>query len=473
MLNSPTPDHRRILDLAVAEVERYFEDLERLPVVPPNDAGAIREVLAGFDLEQGHGVDALVPAIADLFREHNLQIPHPRYFGLFNPAPSLGGVAADLLVAGFNPQAGAWHQSPVAVEIERHLVRWFLARFGLDAETGFGHFTSGGSEANATGILLALTRSFPAFRSGGLRALAAQPVFYVSREFHHSFEKVAHQCSLGRDAVRRVPVTQDHVMDTAALERTVRRDRATGLAPFAVVATAGTTNAGLIEPLGAIADVATREGLHFHVDAAWGGGLVISDDLRPHLAGIERADTLTFDPHKMLSVPMGAGLLLSRHAHWLEETFGLTTDYVPSEDGENLDNYRLGMQFSRRLAGLKLFFNLAGDGRRACADAVERQIALAERLKAGLESRGWRVLNPAGLGVACFEDGQGRVCPDALAAAVRHTRQAWISSTRLGGRPVVRACVTSHLAREHHVDELLELADEARAQLLREHRRSA
>ena len=182
---------------------------------------------------------------------------------------------------------------------------------------------------------------------------------------------------------------------------------------------------------------------------------------------------MTFDPHQMLSVPRGAGVLLSRRRRWLEETFGLTTDYVPSEDGENLDNYRLGMQFSRRLAGLKLFFNLAGDGRRGCADSMERQMALAERLKAGLESRGWRVLNPAGLGVACFEDAQGRVCPDALAVAVRHTRQAWISSTRLGGRRVVRACVTSHLAREHHVDGLLELVDEARMQLLKEHRRSA
>jgi glutamate/tyrosine decarboxylase-like PLP-dependent enzyme len=146
---------------------------------------------------------------------------------------------------------------------------------------------------------------------------------------------------------------------------------------------------------------------------------------------------------------------------------------VPSDDGENLDNYRLGMQFSRRLAGLKLFFNLAGDGRKNCAASVEHQMALADRLKAGLESRGWRVLNPAGLGVACFEDAQNRVCPDALAATVRHTRRAWISSTRLGGRPVVRACVTSHLARERHIDELLDLVDTARAQLLEGQRRSA
>ena len=473
MLMPASHELRHTLGLAVDEVDRYYRDLEDLPVVPPNDAATIREALAGFDLERGHGVDALVPAIAGLFREHNLQIPHPRYFGLFNPAPSLGGLAADLLVAGFNPQAGAWHQSPVAVEIERHLVRWFLARFGLDAEAGFGHFTSGGSEANATGILLALTRRFPAFRRGGLRALPAQPVFYVSREFHHSFEKIAHQCGLGRGAVRRVPVTADHVMDTAALARAVRADRAAGRAPFAVVATAGTTNAGLIEPLATVADVADREGLHFHVDAAWGGGLVVSDRLRPRLAGIERADTVTFDPHKMLSVPMGAGLLLSRRREWLDETFGLTTDYVPSEDGENLDNYRLGMQFSRRLAGLKLFFSLAGDGRRTCAAAVERQMALAEDLKSGLAARDWRVLNPAGLGVACFEDAENRVCPDAVAAAVRHTGRAWISATRLGGRPVLRACVTSHLARRRHVEELLELVDGARALLLEERRRSA
>lgn len=470
----PDAEHRRhTLSLAVEEVNRYYEDLEALPVVPDTDAARIREALAAFDLERGHGVDALVPEVARLFRDHGLQVPHPRYFGLFNPAPSLGGMAADLLVAGFNPQAGAWHQSPIATEIERHLVRWFLARFGLDAEAGYGHFTSGGSEANATGILLALTRSFPEFRRGGLRALAGQPAFYVSSEFHHSFEKIAQQCGLGRDAVRRVPVTAACIMDPQALGSAVRRDRAAGLLPFAVVATAGTTNAGLVEPLPAVARVAQREGLHFHVDAAWGGGLVISDRLRPRLAGIEMADTITFDPHKMLSVPMGAGMLLSRRRAWLDQAFGLKTDYVPDEEEENLDNYRLGMQFSRRLAGLKLFFNLAGDGRRACAAAVERQMALAETLKAGLAARDWRVLNPEGMGVACFEDRLGRVDPEQVAAVVRHGRRAWISSTKLGGRPVVRACITSHLARAHHVTELLGLLDGARETLLDGQRRSA
>ncbi len=473
MLMPDSAQRRRTLDLAAAEVDRYYEDLEQLPVTPAASAAEIRNALGEFDLERGHGVDALVPALGRLFREQGLQVPHPRYFGLFNPAPSLGGIAADLLVAGFNPQAGAWHQSPIASEIERHLVHWFLARFGLDAEAGYGHFTSGGSEANATGILLALTRSFPAFRHGGLRALAGQPVFYVSREFHHSFEKIAHQSGLGRDAVRQVPVTVEHVMDPRALARQLRADRAAGLLPFAVVATAGTTNAGLIEPLAAIGALAAREGLHFHVDAAWGGGLIVSDALRGRLAGIEAADTITFDPHKMLSVPMGAGMLLSRRREWLDRTFSLKTDYVPDEEAENLDNYRLGMQFSRRLAGLKLFFNLAGDGRVNCAAAVEWQMALAESLKTALGGRGWRVLNPAGMGVACFIDADDRVCPDAVAAAVRHTGQAWISATRLGGRPVLRACVTSHLTRERHLGELLDLLDGAREEVMRGTRLSA
>ncbi len=473
MLIPDSEQRRRTLALAADAVDRYYEALESLPVVPDTDAFRIRSELARFDLEQGHGLERLVPEVERLFREHGLQTPHPSCFGLFNPAPSLGGMAADLLVAGFNPQAGAWHQSPIATEIERHLVRWFLARFGLDADAGYGHFTSGGSEANATGILLALTRRFPTFRQGGLRTLDGQPVFYVSSEFHHSFEKIAQQSGLGRNAVRRVAVSEQHVMDTRDLVRSVRRDRATGLRPFAVVATAGTTNAGLVEPLGEIARVARREDLHLHVDAAWGGGLVISDRLRPHLAGIEEADSITFDPHKMLSVPMGAGMLLSRQRAWLDQAFGLTTDYVPDEESENLDNYRLGMQFSRRHAGLKLFFNLAGDGRQACAAAVERQVGLAESLKTGLSDRGWRVLNPAGVGVACFEDAAGRVCPQAVAATVRHGRKAWVSSTRLGGRPVVRACVTSHLARQRHVDRLLDLLDDARHALTDTHRLSA
>ncbi|HET8643912.1 MAG TPA: aminotransferase class V-fold PLP-dependent enzyme, partial [Vicinamibacteria bacterium] len=261
-------------DRLVATIEDHLQGVGALPVAPRLDPAALRADLGRLTFETPlPALEALDVAIAGL-RQHQVHTPHPRYFGLFNPAPGTMGIAADALVAAFNPQIAAWSHSPFAAEVERHLVRAFGGRLGYAEADGV--FCSGGAEANHTALLAALTAAFPRFGEGGARALEAQPLLYVSSEAHHSFLKAARLSGLGTAAVREVAVDSAFRMDAGALRARIAEDRRAGHVPFLVVATAGTTSAGAIDPLAETAAVAEAERMWLHVDAAWGGAAVLT-----------------------------------------------------------------------------------------------------------------------------------------------------------------------------------------------------
>jgi glutamate/tyrosine decarboxylase-like PLP-dependent enzyme len=369
------------------------------------------------------------------------------------------GIAADTLVAAFNPQLAAWSHSPFAVEVERHIINTFAGRFGLPADNAEGTFTSGGMEANHTALLAALTRHFPAFLAHGIRALDAQPVLYLSSESHHSIEKAARLCGLGSDALRRVPVDAELRMRLDALRLAVAEDRRRGFLPFLVVATAGTTNAGVIDPLNEIAQIARDEGLWFHVDAAWGGAAVFVPELRSLLSGVERSDSITFDAHKFLSVPMGAGMFLTPH-RILEQTFRVQTAYMPRDAAglDIVDPHLSSMQWSRRFTGLKVFLSLLVAGWDGYAEAIRHQTSMGELLRTQLRQAGWTIRNTTQLPVVCFT--RGGLDNEALlrlCARVVASGEAWISTTLLAGtETVLRACITNYQTNPEHIDDLVE-----------------
>jgi glutamate/tyrosine decarboxylase-like PLP-dependent enzyme len=303
-----------------------------------------------------------------------------------------------------NPQLAAWSHSPLAVETERRLIDAFARKFGFSKESADGCLTSGGAEANLTALLCALAERWPAVLDDGLQGLSARPVFYVSAESHHSFLKAARTTGLGRGGLRTVPVTDTLQMDCDALRRMIDEDRGLRYEPFLVVGTAGTTGAGIIDPLTAINDVARANGLWLHVDAAWGGGAVLVPELRTALEGIENADSITFDPHKFLSMPMGAGMFLTRHREILSKVFSVNTAYMPKE-AERLavvDPYVHSLQWSRRFIGLKLFLTLASTGWSGYAEVLRRQSEMGDLLRERLMESGWSVLNRTRLPVVCF-----------------------------------------------------------------------
>ena len=463
---------RRVIDA----VEAYAAGVPTLhpapeldPARPELDPARVRSLLEPFDFREPVDPLQAVDAVVDGLRRFQTHTPHPRYFGLFNPAPTTMGIAADALVAAFNPQLAAWSHSPFAVEVEQHLVRAFGGQFGYEPLQTEGTFCSGGAEANHTALITALTHALPEFVEQGVRALGASPVLYVSAEGHHSVHKAARLSGLGTAAVREIPVGEDLRLDLAALRSRIARDRAEGLAPFLVVATAGATSSGVIDPIAPVAEVAARERLWLHVDAAWGGAAVLVPELRALLEGVERADSLTFDAHKWLSVPMGAGLYLTRHPGILERTFGVGTAYMPLRPSTDLaDPYLRSMQWSRRFIGLKLFLSLAVAGWEGYAAALRHQVAMGDRLRRGLVTSGWELVNDTPLPVVCFVDGthpRGAAAEslEAIAGAVVSSGRAWISMTRVGrARPVLRACVTNYRTGPDDVDALVEALDQAR-----------
>jgi glutamate/tyrosine decarboxylase-like PLP-dependent enzyme len=418
------------------------------PIVPNVTPEEIRAHLdSRYDFKRTMALDEVIADVEQMLRNWQVQVTHPRYFGLFNPSVTPASVVADALVAMFNPQLANWRTSPAANEIERHTLAWLMDKFGLP-ENSIATFTSGGSEANLSAVVVALTWAFPEYGEHGLQKLCGQPTIYLTEETHHGLNKIAHMVGLGRRSLRTVATDSDLRMRPDELKKRVAEDRQNGLLPFMVIGSAGTTAAGVIDPLVEIARVCKEEGLWFHADAAWGGAAVISPRLRLHLAGIECADSITCDAHKWLSVPMGCGMFFCRHRESVAQAFRSDVTYMPAKSSSSrdaaattFDPLTNSAQWSRRFIGLKLFMALAEHGEAGYAAMLEHQARMGSVLRESLAASGWRIVNSTPFPVVCFtRDG---LVPGALLAALRERQIAWMSEAQLCGIPVVRACITS------------------------------
>jgi glutamate/tyrosine decarboxylase-like PLP-dependent enzyme len=456
----------RVADLVVG----HPGTLETHRVAPRLDPERIRGLLARCDFQQPMDPQAALEFVTAAMLEHQVHAPHSRYFGLYNPAPAPMSIIADTLVAAFNPNMAAWSHSPFASEAEQHVIRALGERFGYPPGQAFGVFASGGAEANHTALLAALANAFPEFLDHGLRGLPAQPVFYVSSERHHSFLKAARLCGLGSGAVRHIAVDPNLQLNIGELSATISGDRRAGLAPFLIVATAGTTNAGVIDPIPAMRQLAEQHKVWFHVDAAWAGAVALLPELRYLLDGIAGADSITFDAHKWLSVPMGAGLFLTRHGDILRKTFRTPNEYMPREAAgmDVIDWYDHSMQWSRRWIGLKVFLALLVAGWEGYTKTIRHMVAMGDRLRQELQAGQWRILNDTPLPVVCFADA---TTPEnaraerlqSIVQGVLDSGEAWISTTVLAGtQPAIRACITCFRTGPRDVDRLVEALHRAR-----------
>ena len=252
-------------------------------------------------------------------------------------------------------------------------------------------------------------------------------------------------------------------MDVTYLTRAVEEDRSAGNTPVFIAATAGTTNAGMIDPLIECANIAEQFGMWFHVDAAWGGAIRFLPEHSAVLNGIQRANSITLDAHKWLAVPMGAGILLCKDNDLLGETFRVTASYMP-EGLASLNPYTHSMQWSRRFIGLKLFLSLATIGWEGYRYLLRNALTLSARLTALLDENGWSVVNDSPLAVLCFEDTDRALDLEKVVASVVADGRTWISSVKFEGRRVLRACITSHHTEEENLTDLISALEAARVE---------
>lgn len=437
------------------EFERVQADLADGPIVPTVTVDEIRTHLASrYDFQHELPLEKIVQDAERMLRHWQVQVTHPRYLGLFNPAVTLPSVIAETLVAMYNPQLANWRTSPVGNEIERHTLGWLAAKFGLPANS-IATFTSGGSEANFSAVAVALSHAFPDYGEQGLGGLSARPSLYLTGEAHHGFNKIAHMAGIGRRAIRPVKTDRNLKLDLNNLRRQVHQDREDGWTPLMVVGTAGTTAAGVIDPLTEIGQFCREENLWFHADAAYGGAAILSPELKEHLAGIEHADSITWDAHKWLSVPMGCGMFFCRHRESVARAFHADVTYMSGkQSGPVFDPLTNSTQWSRRFIGLKLFLALANLGESGYAAMIEHQSRLGNVLREELSASGWQIVNGTPLPVVCFT--REHLDTAAFLTALHRRQIAWMSEARIDGAPVLRACISNYRTTEAEIQQIVD-----------------
>lgn len=415
----------------------------------------IREYLKNYDFAKPLDLAALTKKMHVLFSKWSLHSSQPGYLGLFVPAATEASVVADALVALYNPQLAVWSHAPIANEKERHVLRYIAAMIGYSGNESFSNFTSGGSEANHTALLVALSRQNPEYIEGGIYSFEKRPIVYMSSAGHNSFDKIVKNIGLGMRSLRKIGIDDSLKMDIDSLESQIKRDISEGYRPSVLIGMAGTTASGAIDPLPELALLAKKYDMWFHTDAAWAGAAVLSNTLRHHLKGIELSDSVTIDAHKWFSVAMGAGMFFTRHTEAVQAAFNIPAVYMPSH--LQTEPYVTTLQWSRRCIGLKLFMTLAEKGEDAVVEQIEYQCRLIEYLKDRLIEGGWRIVNDSKVGVLNFTHPQAIPCSaDHIQKQLEHEGEFWLSTVPLPNYgKVLRACVTSIHTREEHIDRLV------------------
>ncbi|MCU1284628.1 MAG: Pyridoxal-dependent decarboxylase [Acidobacteriales bacterium] len=447
-------------------INDYYTSLPSRPVQLPQEQRTFGQLTDKMP-ENGQDPGEVLQDVCLNLIDKGFHVPSANYFGLMNPTPTYVSVLAEALVAAVNPQLATQARSQLASKIENETVRWIAERVGWKdkAELVGGTFTSGGNEANFSAIALALCHHFPKSVEEGIASIGARPVLYASSESHHSLDKSAGLLGLGRNALRRIPVNDCIQLDPAKLEAAIQEDTNSGHKPFCVVATAGTTNSGAIDDILAIADICKRHSLWLHVDGAYGAAAMFSDKHRNLLRGIELSDSITIDPHKWLSMPFAAGVIITNKAHLLESTFGTHTPYMPKVAGSTMiDNFKVSTQWSRRMNSLKVYLTLRVHGRLAYEQLIDKQLALAssfvERIMSSADAE-FELAVPQVLPIINLRVKTPGASEEEIATAnaaivdeVTRSGERWISITRVNGRSVIRVMVISYLTTESHLSDL-------------------
>ncbi len=463
-------DMRRMGEAVVRRVVDHLATIQQQPVRGDVDAADLCRAMREPAPEQGSALEPLLDSLFNDWIPRTFNTASPGYLAYIPGGGVFPGALADLISSGVNRYTGVWLTAPALVQLEANVLDWMREWMQFPASTR-GLFTTGGSKANFTAIICARERKLGTeLRRGTL---------YLSTETHHSVAKSARLAGILPDRVRTIPVDGEYRMRADALEDAIARDRAQGLMPFLVVSSAGTTNTGAVDPLREIAALCRREGLWHHVDGAYGASFHLCPELRPLLAGLSEADSLTLDPHKGLFIPYGTGALLVRDGDALRAAHSESASYMPEnrDDDEFYDPHQYGPDLSRGFPGLRVWlsFKLFGAARYRAAIAEKRALALdaAQRIAALPHV----VMDaPPQLSLFAFHlewPGASLAAQDAatreLLERVTRRGRVMITGCHAGGRFLARVCVLSFRTHATHMDTCVEhIAEEAQAIVARE-----
>ena len=476
---------RELSEKALALVTNYFSGISDLPVFPDTTA---EELSARFDSKlpiEGESIESLFRDCEKIIAGSR-QNGHPRFFGYVASPATPVGAFGDLIASTLNANVTSWRSGPAATEIERTVVRWLGSLVGF-AEEAHGLLTSGGSMANLAALLMAhRAKSTVNSAAAGLWNAGAPMTIYTSDQIHLSIKKGADILGFGRDQVRMVQSDARLRLDIRLLRERIEGDKRNGLRPFCIVASAGTVSTGAMDPLTEVAAIAGEHDLWFHVDGAYGAFGAMVDRKRELFAGIERADSLSLDPHKWLYTPIDCGCVLYRDPDKARAAFSTEADYIKIHEHTEMEAFAFwdyGPELSRRFRALKLWMTIKHYGTRRLAAAIEHDISMAEYMAERVESEeDFELMAPVELSICCF-----RYVPGALRKrltdadekeraelnseldelnsramhAVQRGGRAYLSNASIGDRFALRACITNFRTTRADIDATLEIVRDA------------
>jgi len=451
----------RVLDQALNHVQGVRERPVWTPM-PPEVVKRLAEPLP----TDGQSAGQVSTDLADLILPYGVGNTHPRFFGWVHGCGMASGLLPELMAAAMNANVGGRDHG--AVHVERQVLSWCRQLFGFP-EGASGLLVSGTSMATLIGLTVARNAAAGSdVRTEGVAGVAGRLVGYTSAEAHSSVKRAFEILGLGSNALRSIPVDADFRMDVGRLREAIAGDRSQGFTPFCVIATAGTVNTGATDDLRAIADLCAGQGLWLHVDGAFGALAIMSDSLKPDLAGIERADSLAFDFHKWMHVPYDAGCVLVRRGDLHHAAFAMHAHYLAPQQrglaGGEPWFCDFGPELSRGFRALKVWFALKEHGTRKLGQAIEENCRLARELGAQVGAhRDLELLAPVALNIVCFRFRQAGLAPADLdrlntdiVADLQESGLAAPSTTRLGGRTAIRVNITNHRTRSADLTVLVD-----------------
>jgi len=445
----------------------YLEDIEGKRVFPDVEPRRVNELFAE-SLPQGpSSAESVLKELEAKLFPYCTHVGHPGYMGLITPSPNPVGVLADFICSAINQNVGAYSIGPSAVAMERRVVRWLTDLCGYGPKAG-GNLTSGGMMANFIGLKVgrdAVTRDRA--QHDGVRDRWA---VYASEERHVSIDKAVDCIGLGRNALRALPTGTNFQVRIDALEAAIEQDRRNGTRPMCIVGVFGTTNTGAVDDVRQLRRIADREGMWLHVDAAYGGGMLLSHEWPMRDRGLELADSITIDPHKWFFAPLDAGAVLVRDQDRLTASFGIKPSYLTDELDQSNERYQYyvhGFEQSRRFRSLKVWMSFKRYGAHQIGEWIDNNVRQAKHLYELAEKHpDFESASSPPMSAICIrfrgtdeDERQLKTLHAEVAQRIEQSGHFWISTTELKGKTWFRINPVNFRTRKEHMEELFRLLE--------------
>ena len=453
----------------------YLDHIEEKRVFPDTEPLTTNELFAEPLPQDPSTAEAVLNELETKLIPYCTNVGHPGYMGLITPSPNPVGIIADFICSALNQNVGAYSIGPSAVAMERRVVRWLTDLSGYGPKAG-GNLTSGGMMANFIGLKVGrdAVTSDRAQHDGVRESWAV----YASEERHVSVDKAVDCIGLGRNALRPLPTDANFQVRIDALEEAIARDKKNGIRPLCIVGVFGTTNTGAVDDIRALRRIADREGMWLHVDAAYGGGMLLSHEWSMRNRGLELADSITIDPHKWFYAPLDAGAVLVKDQDRLTASFGIKPSYLTDEldhSNERYQYYVHGFEQSRRFRSLKVWMSFKRYGARQIGEWVDNNVRQAKHLYALAERHPeFEPANIPPMSAICIRfngpglnEAESKDLHAEVAQRVERSGRFWISTTELKGKTWFRINPVNFRTRQEHMKELFHFLQQECSAVLR------